>query len=143
MFAHSNSPPTLTGAGHQRTVSTSIGCSQWLCVAKTILKVALAGRNCSLVARTSKCGWAISSPHRVLATTSTQLLCSRTACCSSITLFKSITMFCGTDNIPRTIPHYQLICREYFVEYCQSHVLNVGNILWNHVSTTKHCYGSE
>ena len=53
------SPPTLTGVGHQRTVSTSIGCNQWLSLAKTILKVALVGRNRSLVARTSKCGWAI------------------------------------------------------------------------------------
>ena len=25
---HSNSPPTLTGAGHQRTVSTNTGCNQ-------------------------------------------------------------------------------------------------------------------
>ena len=55
-----NSPPTLTSAGHQRTVSTSSGCNQWLSLAKPLLKVALAGRNRSLVTQTSKCGWAIS-----------------------------------------------------------------------------------
>ena len=54
------SPPTLIGAGHQRTVSTSKGCNQWFSLAKILLKVALAGGNRSLVARTSKCGWAIS-----------------------------------------------------------------------------------
>ena len=53
------SPPTLTGAGHQRTVSTNIGCNQWLSLAKSALKVALAGWNRSLVARTNKHGWAI------------------------------------------------------------------------------------
>ena len=52
------SPPTL-GAGHQQTVSTNTGCNQWLSVAKTLLKVALDGRNRSLVACTTKCGWAI------------------------------------------------------------------------------------
>ena len=54
-----NSPPTLTGVGHQRTVSTDIGCNQWLSLAKSPLKVGLAGRNRSLVARTSKWGFAI------------------------------------------------------------------------------------
>ena len=54
-----NSLPTLTGAGHQWTVSTNIGCIQWLSLAQPALKVALAGRNPSPVARTSKCGWAI------------------------------------------------------------------------------------
>ena len=57
-----NSPPTLIGAGHQRTVSTNTGCKQWFSLARTLLKVALVGRDCSLVARTSKCGWAISHP---------------------------------------------------------------------------------
>ena len=51
-----NSPPTLTGAGHQRTVSTNTSCNQWLLLAKTLLKVALYGRNRSMVAHTSKCG---------------------------------------------------------------------------------------
>ena len=46
------SPPTLTGEDHQRTVS-----NQWLSLAKTLLKVAIFGRNRSLVARTNKCGW--------------------------------------------------------------------------------------
>ena len=35
---HSHSPPTLTGAGHQRMVSTSTGCNQCLSVAKTTPK---------------------------------------------------------------------------------------------------------
>ena len=55
----SYSPPTQAGAGHQQTVGTSIGCNQWLSLAKSTLKVAPAGRNRSLVAYTSKCGWAI------------------------------------------------------------------------------------
>ena len=55
----SYSPPTLTGAGHHRTMSTNTGCNWWLSLAKTLLKVALAGRNRLLIARTSKCVWAI------------------------------------------------------------------------------------
>ena len=51
--------PHLLVSGHQRTVSTSKGCNQWLSLAKTLLKVALDGGNRSLVACTSKCGWAI------------------------------------------------------------------------------------
>jgi hypothetical protein len=58
-----NSPPTLTGVGHQWTVSTSIGCNQWLSPAKPTLKVPHVGRNRSLVVRTSKCGWAIRYVH--------------------------------------------------------------------------------
>ena len=50
--------PHLLVSDHQQTVSTSKGCNQWLSLAKTLLKVALAGGNRSLVARTSKCGWA-------------------------------------------------------------------------------------
>ena len=50
------SPPTQTGVGHQWTESTSFGCNQWLSLAKLALKVPLAGRSRSLVARTSKCG---------------------------------------------------------------------------------------
>ena len=42
--------PHLLVRGHQRTVSTSKGCNQWLSLAKTLLKVAIAGGNCSLVA---------------------------------------------------------------------------------------------
>jgi hypothetical protein len=52
---------TPAGVGHQRTESTSIGCNQWLSVAKIIaLKVSLAGRNRSRVANTSRCGEGIS-----------------------------------------------------------------------------------
>ena len=43
-----------------------------------------------------------------------------------ITLFRFITMFCGTDNISRNILHIQSESAEYFVEYCQSHV----TLLW-------------
>ena len=41
-----------------------------------------------------------------------------------ITLFRFLTMFYGTDNIPHNILHIfyiQYEYREYFVEYCQSH----------------------
>jgi hypothetical protein len=52
--------PTPAGAGHQWTESTNIGCNQWLLLAKIALKVPPAGRNCSLVANTSRCGEGIS-----------------------------------------------------------------------------------
>ena len=52
--------PHLLVPGHQRTVSTSKGCNQWLSLAKTLLKVALVGGNRLLVARTNMCGWAMS-----------------------------------------------------------------------------------
>ena len=39
-------------------------------------------------------------------------------------------MFCGTDSILWNIPHIQ-------------NSLNVGNILWNIVSPTEHCYECE
>ena len=55
-----NSPPTLTGVGHQCTVCTNTGCNRWLSLAKPTLKVAHAGRNRSLMTRTSMCGRAIS-----------------------------------------------------------------------------------
>ena len=45
-------------------VSTKKGCNQWLSLAKTLLKVALAGGNRLLIAPTSKCGRAIRvHPH--------------------------------------------------------------------------------
>jgi hypothetical protein len=40
--------------------SISIGCNQWLSLAKIALKVPHVGRNCSLVANTSRCGEGIS-----------------------------------------------------------------------------------
>ena len=52
--------PHLLVPGHQRTVSTNKGSNQWLSLANTLLKVALAGGNRSLVIRTNKCGQAIS-----------------------------------------------------------------------------------
>jgi hypothetical protein len=52
----SNTLPTLVGAGHQWTESTSTGCNHWLSLAKIILKVSLAGRNRSLVAHAIMCG---------------------------------------------------------------------------------------
>ena len=48
--------PHFLVPSHQRAVSTIKGCNQWLSLAETLLKVALAGGNCSLVARTSLCG---------------------------------------------------------------------------------------
>ena len=54
--------PTPAGVGHQRTKSTSIGCNQWLSLAKIALKVPLAGRNRSLVVNTNMCGEGISWP---------------------------------------------------------------------------------
>ena len=45
-----------------------------------------------------------------------------------ITLFKSMTMFSGTDNILRNIPSFKL---------------NMGNILHNNILSIDHCYGSE
>ena len=46
--------------------------------------------------------------------------------CKHITLFRSITMLCGTNNILQNIPHIQIEYGEYFVEYCQSHI----TLLW-------------
>ena len=64
-----NSPPTLTGAGHQWTVNTNTSCNQWLSLAKPVLKVAHASRHRSLVLRTSKCMWAISWPQDFMSLT--------------------------------------------------------------------------
>jgi hypothetical protein len=48
-----------------------------------------------------------------------------------ITLFKSITMLCGTDNILQNIYHIQSECGEYSIEYCQFHrtLLSIGIML--------------
>ena len=43
-----------------------------------------------------------------------------------ITLFTSITMFCGTDNILQNIPHIQTQCTKYSAKYCSSHI----TLLW-------------
>ena len=48
-----------------------------------------------------------------------------------ITLFKSITKFCGTDSVPRNILCIQIECG------------HIRNILWNIVNPTKHYYGSK
>ena len=53
-------PPTLTGAGHQWTVSINTGCNQWFSLAKLTLKVVRVGRNRSPVVHTSKRGCAVS-----------------------------------------------------------------------------------
>jgi hypothetical protein len=52
-----NTLPTLAGAGHLRTKSISTGCNQWLSLAKIVLKVPLAGRNRSLVAKLHQQVW--------------------------------------------------------------------------------------
>ena len=49
----------FTSTYSQRMMSTNTSYNQWLSLAKTLLKVALDGRNRSLVARTNKCGWVI------------------------------------------------------------------------------------
>ena len=48
--------------------------------------------------------------------------------CVNMTLFISKTMLRGTDNIQRNIPPV---------------MLNIGNIMWNIGSPTKHCYTFE
>ena len=56
---YSYSSPTLTGVArvdHQWTESTTNGCNQWLSLAKLALKMPPTNRNCSPVARTSRCG---------------------------------------------------------------------------------------
>jgi hypothetical protein len=62
-----NTLPTPDGAGRQWTEGTSIGCNQWLSLAKIALKVPRADRNRSLVARTSRCGECISRGSRISA----------------------------------------------------------------------------
>jgi hypothetical protein len=44
----------------------------------------------------------------------------------NITLFRSITMLCGTNSSLWNIPHVQFECGEYFAKYCQSHII----LLW-------------
>ena len=43
-----------------------------------------------------------------------------------ITLFRSITIFCGTDNISQNILMFTLNVENIFREYCQSHI----TLLW-------------
>ena len=53
--------------GHQWMVSTNTSYNKWLSLAKPCLKVPHVGRNRSLVARTSKCGWAITRKGNTVA----------------------------------------------------------------------------
>ena len=53
-----------------------------------------------------------------------QFVCRREK--GGITLFRSITVFCGTDSTSKNIPHVQFECGEYFAEYCQSY----RTLLW-------------
>ena len=46
-----------------------------------------------------------------------------------ITLFRSITMFYGTGNIPHNILYI--------------HILNMGTILWNTINPKEHCHGVD
>ena len=48
------------------------------------------------------------------------LIAHKTFQSSHITLFRSITMLHGTDNIMQNIPHIHSECGEYYVDYCQS-----------------------
>jgi len=53
--------------------------------------------------------------------------CIVVACAQNyITLFKSITMLCETNNIPQNIPHNRIEYGKYSVEYFQSH----KTLLW-------------
>ena len=100
--------PHLLVPGHQRTVSTSKGCNQWLSLAKTLRKVALDGGNRSLVARTSKCGWAIrsKSPLHIGA-----LFTHTTICCYCYSRGNRVVRpwLCSWKN---TILHYSYSSRE-------------------------------
>ena len=49
-----------------------------------------------------------------------------TRAASPITISRSITMLCGTDNIPHNIPPHSDRMWEYFMDYCQSHI----TLLW-------------
>ena len=51
---------------------------------------------------------------------------------ASITIFISITLFCGTDNSLQNIAHIQIECAEYSTKSCQSHrtfVMNLYNAM--------------
>ena len=54
------------------------------------------------------------------------ILCILRGFVMAITLFKSIKVFCGTDNILQNTPHIQVQCGTYFAKYCQSHI----TLLW-------------
>ena len=45
-----------------------------------------------------------------------------------ITLFISIKMFSGTNNVMQNVPHIQTECGEYSAKYCQSHITLLCNI---------------
>ena len=57
---------------------------------------------------------------------------------TNITLFKAITMPCGTNNILRNIFHIQFECEEYSTKYCQSRITLLW--LWIMLWTTKSMY---
>jgi hypothetical protein len=49
-----------------------------------------------------------------------------------ITLFGSITMLCGIDNIPQNIPHTRSKCGKYYVEYRRvphNKVMDMNNVM--------------
>ena len=55
-----------------------------------------------------------------------------------ITLFRYVTMFCGTDNIPRNIPPYLDLNNVVFSlemvflnECCRTHVLDIPQCIFN------------
>ena len=48
-----------------------------------------------------------------------------------MTIFRSITMFCGTDGIPQKIPHTHTGCGEYSIEYLVPYniVMDLNNVM--------------
>ena len=48
---------------------------------------------------------------------------------TNITLLRSITILCETDNILQNIPHIQLECEEYSLKYCQPHIMDLNNVM--------------
>ena len=40
----------------------------------------------------------------------------------NLTLFRSISVLCGTDDILHNIPHTETECEKHSTEYCQSQI---------------------
>ena len=80
-----------------------------------------------------------SSPRDIKKTRTLQM--NDFQCPNAITLFRFITMVCGTDNILQNILHIQFECGEYFAKYCQSHITLVQIWMMSWLFTQKKsCY---